>query len=131
MDRHSARALVCAGLGPIGDVVVNQYVADVRERSTTRLFIMLPTSRCQDVGKYGRCRKKISKAAVVQRCAYHQCDVYRREPTDWKIERAHSERGSVSFFCVRFQSQLQGTIPQMADPVQRALSIALCVLTKA
>ena len=91
MESNSARALVCADIGPVGDVILQQYVSDVRERvdkKTTRLFLMLPTSRCQDVGKYGRCRKKISKAAVVQRFAYHQCDVYRREPTDWKIERA-------------------------------------------
>ena len=77
MDNKSARALVCANLGPVGDIVVDQYVTDVRERALKTMFRMAvlksrPFWQCEHIGARGRCRKTVTKAAVVQRCSKHQ-----------------------------------------------------------
>ena len=77
MDTNSARALVCAGLGPVGDILLQQYVADLRKRSEETMFHedvrpMCPVWRCKHVDKRGRCRGKVTKAAVIQHCLKHQ-----------------------------------------------------------
>ena len=77
MDSKSVRALLCAKLGPVGDIVVDQYVSDVRERALTTSFLMAvfhirPFSQCEHMGERGCCRKTVTKAAVVQRCGKHQ-----------------------------------------------------------
>ena len=73
MDNKCPRALVCANLGPVGVIVVDQYVADVRQRALKTRFRMAvfhirPFSQCEHIGARGRCRKTVTKAAVVQRC---------------------------------------------------------------
>ena len=78
MDSKSASALVCAGIGPVGDVILQQYVVDVRERVgktnlPLRRVLMWPSWRCHRMEGSGRCRKRVSKAAVLQLCAKHQC----------------------------------------------------------
>ena len=77
MDNKSARALVCAKLGPVGDIVVDQYVADVRRRALKSVYRMAvlksrPFSQCEHIGARGRCRKTVTKAAAVQLCGKHQ-----------------------------------------------------------
>ena len=96
MDSKSARALVCARLGPVGEVVVNQYIADIRERTLKTkfkmaLFRMRPSSQCEHIGARGRCRKTVTKVAVVQRCGKHQFvqGVY----TDLFLERQAEKAG--------------------------------------
>ena len=90
MDNKSARALVCAKLGPVGDIVVDQYVADVRRRALKSVYRMAvlksrPFSQCEHIGARGRCRKTVTKAAAVQLCGTHQffptyfSDVYLEE----------------------------------------------------
>ena len=77
MDNKSARALVCAKLGHVGDIMVDQYFADVRRRALKSVYRMAvlksrPFSQCEHIGARGRCRKTVTKAAAVQLCGTHQ-----------------------------------------------------------
>ena len=78
MDSHSSRALVCAeSMGPVGDIMLQQYVVDVRKRASWTMYYrevlpMCPVWRCKDTDKRGRCRGRVTKAAVVQHCLKHQ-----------------------------------------------------------
>ena len=95
MDSYSARALLCANLGPVGDIVVDQYVADIRERTLKSKFVMAlfrfePRSQCEHIKARGCCLKTVTKAAVVQRCGKHQ--FFPNEYTDLYLERQVSKR---------------------------------------
>ena len=64
-------------MGPVGDVILQQYVVDVRERVektnlSTSTFLMWPHWHCQHMGERGRCHNKVSKIAIIQRCNKHQ-----------------------------------------------------------
>ena len=101
MESKSAHALLCANLGPVGDIVVDQYVADIRERTLKTKFVMAlfrfqPRSQCEHVGARGRCRKTVTKAAVVQRCSKHQ--FFPNEYTDLFLEERFAHWHDNPFF---------------------------------
>ena len=105
MDTDSARALVCAGsMGPVGDILLQQYVEDVRKRADETMFHkdvrpLCPVWRCKHTDKRGRCRGRVTKAAVVQHCLKHQWKLlgdnnvealmmfYRMCPDGWRMGR--------------------------------------------
>ena len=81
MDTDSTRALLCIGMGPVGDIVLQHYVEDVRKRADETMFYkdvrpLCPLWRCKHTDKRGRCRGRVTKAAVVQHCLKHQWKVF-------------------------------------------------------
>ena len=80
MDSQSARDLVKASrapLGPVGKIVLSQYVEAAREQAQATMLYwevapMQPTWRCMNTDGRGRCRGRVSEAAVVQLCTRHQ-----------------------------------------------------------
>ena len=80
MDSQSARDLVKASmapLGPVGKIVLAQYLEDAREQAQATMLYrevapMQPTWRCKNTDGRGRCRGRVTEAAVVQLCARHQ-----------------------------------------------------------
>ena len=75
MDPASARALMCTAKRPLGqvlDAVVQSYLEEHRSATLLVATPVYPESRCtMPVGR-GRCRKTVSRVAVVQYCWKHQ-----------------------------------------------------------
>ena len=75
MDPSSARALACASKQPLGrvfDVVVQVYIEDHRSATVFVTTPEVPESRCIMPVTHGRCRKTVSRVAIVQYCWKHQ-----------------------------------------------------------
>ena len=75
MDPASMRALSCAANRPLGqvfDVIVGTYLEKHRNATLLDTTLEPPVNRCiMKVGR-GRCRKPVTRVAVVQFCWKHQ-----------------------------------------------------------
>ena len=76
MDTQATRDLVKASrapLGQVGQIVLARYVEDFREQAQTTMLVkdvvpMQPTWRCKYTDGRGRCRGRVTEAAVIQHC---------------------------------------------------------------
>ena len=75
MDPASMRPLACAANRPLGqvfDVIVESYLEEHRSATMLDTTLEPPVNRCvMKVGR-GRCRKPVTRVAVVQFCWKHQ-----------------------------------------------------------
>ena len=75
MDPVSMRALACAAkrpLGQVSDVIVSSYLEEHRSATLLVTTPEPPENRCtMKVGR-GRCRKPVTRVALVQYCWKHQ-----------------------------------------------------------
>ena len=79
MDAASVRGLLCASKAPldrVGDVMVRVYKDDARAFAHTTFLrgevaIVAPAGRCRHQDGRGRCRRAVSRGAVVQICIVH------------------------------------------------------------
>jgi hypothetical protein len=75
MDPASVRALLCAAkcpLGRAGEQLIQDYVEGHRSRTLVDTAPEAPVDRCITKVGRGRCRNKVSEAALAQRCWKHQ-----------------------------------------------------------
>ena len=75
MDPVSVRGLACAAkrpLGQVSDVIVSSYIEEHRSATLLVTTPEPPENRCtMKVGR-GRCRKPVTRVALVQYCWKHQ-----------------------------------------------------------
>ena len=75
MDPASIRALACTAKRPLGqsfDAVVQNYLEGHRSATAVDTTIEPPANRCIAKDGRGRCRKTVSRVAVIQQCWKHQ-----------------------------------------------------------
>ena len=75
MDPASMRALACAANRPLGqvfDVIVASYLEEHRSATLFDTTPEPPVNRCIMKDGRGRCRKPVTRVAVVQFCWKHQ-----------------------------------------------------------
>ena len=75
MDPSSVRALACAAkrpLGQVSDVIVSDYLEEHRGATMLVTTPEPPENRCIMKVTRGRCRKQVTRVALVQYCWRHQ-----------------------------------------------------------
>ena len=79
MDAASVNKLLCVSRAPLsnaGDVMIQTYKDDSRDFARRSMFcrdveIMNPPERCKKRVGGGRCRRAVSRGAIVQLCVSH------------------------------------------------------------
>ena len=94
MDAASVRKLLCASKAPLGNAgtaILQAYKDDARDFARRSMFhrdvaIVDPPGRCKKKVGGGRCRRTISRGAIVQLCRTHmETDV-----SDYNLEDARA-----------------------------------------